>query len=53
MVDKLQLNVNGNKVPLNAFMKKLLVRAVMAVVGALKGINEEEIKDVELSFSLE
>ena len=53
MVDDLQLKVNGNKVPLNDFMKKILVRAVMAIVGALKGINEEEIEDVELAFSLQ
>jgi len=53
MVDKVQLNINGNKVPLNEFMKKILVRAVMAIVGSLKGINEDEIKNVELLFSLE
>ena len=53
MVEKLELNVNGNKIPLNDFMKKILVRNVMAIVGSLKGLNEDEIENVELEFSLE
>ena len=53
MVNEVQLNINGNKLPLNDFMKKILVRAVMAIVGELKGINEDEVKNVELAFSLE
>jgi len=47
---KLKLMVDGNEIPLNDFVEKLLTGTVAGVVSSLKGINEEW-KIIEIKIS--
>ncbi|MCG3217213.1 MAG: hypothetical protein KAS63_10825 [Candidatus Heimdallarchaeota archaeon] len=50
-MNNIQLKVNDKKVPLNQFMKKIIYRTIFAIVGSLKGFDEDGIESIELFLS--
>ncbi|MHA1684815.1 MAG: hypothetical protein ACTSYD_00255 [Candidatus Heimdallarchaeaceae archaeon] len=53
MTRAIEVKVNGKKVPLNRFLKKLITRLVLAVVSSLKEVDEQVIETVDISVALD
>ena len=51
--DKVILEVNEKKVPLNRFLKKLLSKIIFSFASSLKGIEDQEIKKITVEVVLE
>ena len=52
MTDRIQLKINNEKVPLNNYIKQLFEKINLALISTLKGVDEENLRKIELSISL-
>ncbi len=52
MSDRILLKINNEKVPLNNYIKLLFEKLNLALISTLKGVDEENLKNIELSISL-
>ncbi len=52
MSDRILLKINDEKVPLNNYIKQLFKKLNLALISTLKGVNEENLKEIELLITL-
>lgn len=52
MSDRILLKINDEKVPLNNYIKQLFKKLNLALISTLKGVDEENLKEIELSITL-
>jgi hypothetical protein len=45
-----EIEINGKQVPLNRFVTVITSKLVMAIVGSLKGIEENDVKEVNIKI---
>ncbi|MHA1345831.1 MAG: hypothetical protein ACTSVO_05245 [Candidatus Heimdallarchaeaceae archaeon] len=52
MTDMILLKINNEKVPLNNYIEQLFKKLNLALISSLKGIDEENLKEIEISIKL-
>ncbi|MHA1482418.1 MAG: hypothetical protein ACTSUP_10710 [Candidatus Heimdallarchaeaceae archaeon] len=52
MTDRILLKINNEKVPLNNYIGQLLEKINLALISTLKGVDEENMREIELSITL-
>ena len=50
-MSKVEIEINDKQVPLNQFVTTITSKLVMAIVDSLKGIEEEDVRDVNIKVS--
>lgn len=50
-MNKVEIRVNDNQVPLNQYVTTLVSKLVLAIVDSLKGIEEEDIENVNITVN--
>jgi hypothetical protein len=52
MYDKIELKVNGKKIPLTEFPNEFIKNTLIGMIKSLKGLkSDEEIKDIYIKYS--
>lgn len=52
VTDRILLKINNEKVPLNNYIKQLFEKLNLALISTLKGVEEEDLREIELSIKL-
>ena len=52
MTDRILLKINNEEVPLNNYIKQLFEKLNLALISTLKGVDEENLKEIELLIKL-
>jgi hypothetical protein len=52
MTDRILLKINNEKVPLNNYIELLFEKLNLALISTLKGVDEENMREIELSITL-
>ncbi len=52
MTDRILLKINNEKVPLNNYIEQLFEKLNLALISTLKGVDEENLREIELSITL-
>lgn len=52
MTDRILLKINNEKVPMNNYIKQLFKKLNLALISSLKGVDEENLREIELSITL-
>ncbi|MCG3223773.1 MAG: hypothetical protein H7647_04860 [Candidatus Heimdallarchaeota archaeon] len=52
MTDRILLKINNEKVPMNNYIKQLFKKLNLALISSLKGVDEKNLKEIEISITL-
>ena len=52
VTDRILLKINNEEVPLNNYIKQLFEKLNLALISTLKGVDEENLKEIELLIKL-